>query len=432
MRSELMCVGTELLGGKANTDATYICDRLAHLGLEPSYITTVSDALPLMEEILAAALKRSTLVIITGGLGPTFDDLTRESVARVTGRPLTVDPRVLSSMKSIFERRKITMTPNNERQAQLIDGARVIENHLGTAPGQILELKNNAGAIKNIIILLPGPPRELQAMFEESVFPYLKSFERALRKSFILHICGMSESVVDEKIRPIIDTETKLESGTVDFTILAHQAVIDIKATVTGEDEMIIDEILQNLKQEFREVLGSAIFGEGHDTLESVTGKLLGHLRRTLATAESCTGGLVAQKITNIPGSSLYFTQGVVSYANQSKVRLLGVRNETLETYGAVSEQTATEMAARMKDLSGADYAISLTGIAGPDGGTPEKPVGLVYIGVAAPDGTVVSRFMFGGLRADIRERAANQALDLLRRKLLIDADAIDHRKKKH
>ncbi len=422
MRTELICVGTELLGGKANTDSTYVCERLAHLGLEPLFITTVGDTLSLMEETVAAALKRSVLVIVTGGLGPTFDDLTRESVAHVTGRSLKVDPEALSFIKAFFERRNITMPPHNERQAQVMDGARLIGNRLGTAPGQILEIRNDAGGIRNIVILLPGPPRELQTMLDGSVLPYLKQFERALRKSFVLHVCGLGESMVDEKIRPIIETECRLEKGTVDFTILAHQAVVDIKATVTGEDELIIDEILRNLKQEFREALGNAVFGEGADTLESVTGKLLGHLRRTLATAESCTGGLAAQKITAVPGSSLYFTQGVVSYANQAKVRLLGVRNETLEAHGAVSEQTAAEMAEGVKKLSGADYALSITGIAGPSGGTPEKPVGLVFIGLAASDGTVVSRFTFSGNRADIRERASNQALELLRRRLLADS----------
>jgi nicotinamide-nucleotide amidase len=275
---------------------------------------------------------------------------------------------------------------------------------------------------KTLFFLLPGPPREMQPMFEHHVLPQVKKYASGIKKSFVLHMCGLGESAADEKIRPIIEAERKLESGIVDFTILAHQMLVDIKASVSGKDEMLIDETITNLRHEFREVLGDNIYGEDRQTLEGAVGDLLVKHKRTLALAESCTGGLVAQKITNVAGSSLYFRQGVVTYSNESKISLLGVEEPVLIEVGAVSAEVAVAMASGALESFAADLAVSVTGIAGPGGGTAEKPVGLVWFGLASSDHEepmTVRREFSGSRRGAIRLRATALALDLLRREAL-------------
>lgn len=417
MHTELICVGTELLSGKVNTNCAYIGEKLSSIGLDLSRVTTVGDNVDEIAAAVKSALEKSRFVFLTGGLGPTFDDLTREGVAKALGRELALNREAVAEIARYFLKRGIEMPKINERQGYLIEGAAIMENTVGTAPGQRVEA--SGGKRGAVIYLLPGPPREMQVMFEHAVFPELKSSETRIKKSFILHICGMPESAVDEKIRPVVEAERRLEAGVVDFTILAHQMIVDVKASVAGPDEMLVDETFSALKHELREILGEAVYGEDRQTLESVAGELLMKNKKTLALAESCTGGLVAAKVTSIPGSSLYFKQGVVAYANEAKMQYLGVKKETLEKHGAVSEETAREMAQGMKRASGADYAISLTGIAGPSGGSAEKPVGLVFIGISGPDSDEVFRYRFPGNRTDVRERASNHALDLLRRRLM-------------
>jgi nicotinamide-nucleotide amidase len=412
MKTEIICVGTELLTGKLNTNACFIGERLSSIGLDPGFVTTVGDTLADMRAALSVAIERSQIIILTGGLGPTFDDLTREAVAAVVGLPLIVNQEALASIKDFFRQRALAMPHINEVQAQIVEGATLLPNPAGTAPGQMIDYK------KTKIFLLPGPPREMQSMFDESIFPLLKKYETRIKKSFTLHIFGMSESLVDEKIRPIIEAERSLEADTVCFTILAHQMVVEIRASVTHRDEMLVDEIVRTLKHEFHEILGDAIYGENGDTLESVVGALLAKQHATLSLAESCTGGLVAHRITNVAGSSLYFKQSVVAYANDAKQSLLGVKESTLEKFGAVSEETALEMALGIRKIAASDYAVSLTGIAGPTGGTESKPTGLVYIAIVGPKLQKVTRGQFIGNRLEIRERAANMALDILRREL--------------
>ncbi|MCX5778515.1 MAG: competence/damage-inducible protein A [Elusimicrobia bacterium] len=413
MKTELICVGTELLSGKLNTNACFVGEQLSSIGLDLSFVTTVGDSPADMRVAVATALGRSQIIILTGGLGPTFDDLTREAVAAALGRPLVVNAHALASIKEFFSKRAVAMPNINEVQAQVIEGAVLLPNPAGTAPGQMIDYQ------KAKIFLLPGPPREMQAMFDASVFPLLKKYETRIKKTFTLHIFGMGESLVDEKIRSVIEAERAMEADTVSFTILAHQMVVDIRASVTHRDEMIVDEIMRTLKHEFYEILGDAIYGENDDSLESVVGSLLGKHHATLSLAESCTGGLVAHRITNVAGSSLYFKQGVIAYANDAKQTLLGVNAATIEKFGAVSAETAREMALGARKIAASDYAISLTGIAGPTGGTQEKPAGLVYIGIVGPAFEKVAAHRFIGNRLEIRERAANMALDMLRRELM-------------
>jgi nicotinamide-nucleotide amidase len=422
MRVELICFGTELLTGKLNSNAGYIGDKLGAIGLDLALAITVGDDRKEIDKVLADSISRADIIITTGGLGPTFDDLTREAVAKALNRNLALNREVLGAIAQVFIKRNVEMPKNNERQAYIIEGAKVLPNPLGTAPGQIIELENKKAKSKQpskIIVLLPGPPNELQPMFESRVFPYLKKFQTKMKKRFTLHIFGMSESAVDEKIRPIREAELKVGKDSVEFGILAHKMIIDVKVSVSGENELLIDETINTLKTEVCSLLGDNIYGQDKQSLESVVGELFVKNRKTLSVAESCTGGLAAHRITNVSGSSLYFKQSVVVYCNESKIKLLGVNEDTLNAYGAVSEQTALEMAEGMRNEAVTDYAVSITGIAGPTGGTPEKPVGLVYIGICGPDIKQVYKYNFNGNRVEIRERATNQALDLLRRELL-------------
>ena len=424
MKTELICIGTELLTGKLNTSSSFIGDRLSSLGLDLSFITTVGDSPAEMEEAFEKALKRSQAIIVTGGLGPTFDDITRETASKVLGKKLVVDESILEALKDFFKKRKVEMPKTNERQAYILEGAKPLLNKNGTAPGQMVEMpvseKGKKDGLK-VLFLLPGPPREMQPMFEESVFSYLKKYELKIKRVLTLHICGLTESAVDEKIRSIVEGERELEKETVSFSILAHQSIVDLKVSVTGQNEMLVDEILHNLRKEFFDVLGDNIFGTDRESLEGVCGKLLVERKKTLSVAESCTGGMISQRITSIPGSSIYFKEGVVTYSNEAKMKTLGVKDETLKAYGAVSENTALEMAIGIRKAAGTDYCLSVTGIAGPAGGTPDKPVGLVYICLCGPTIEKVYNYKLMGNRAEIRERATNTALDLLRRQLLED-----------
>ncbi|HBU69676.1 MAG TPA: competence/damage-inducible protein A [Elusimicrobia bacterium] len=421
MRVELICAGTELLTGKLNTNISYIGERLSSLGLDLTTAVTVGDNRELLLEAFNNSLKNNKIIIVTGGLGPTFDDLTRSVLAEALGKKLVLNREALSEISEYFASKNIKMPKNNESQAYTIDGAKILRNKLGTAPGQLIETHHAKNMAGSLIFLLPGPPREMQRMFEDEVYPLIKKYETKVKKSATLHICGLGESQVDEIIRPVVEAERKLDFGLVDFTILAHQMIVDIKVSVSGKDEMLVDEMLHNIKKELIDLLGGNIYGQDSQTLESIIGETLARAKKTISTAESCTGGLLAKRITDIAGSSMYFRQGFVVYSNEAKEKTLGVSKETLKSYGAVSEQTAAEMARRSREISGSDYAVSITGIAGPSGATAEKPLGLVFIGLCGPKSEEVYKLSLSGARADVRQRAANQALDLLRRRLALD-----------
>jgi nicotinamide-nucleotide amidase len=274
---------------------------------------------------------------------------------------------------------------------------------------------------RKTLFLLPGPPREMQPMFEETAEPFLKSYFSGIKKSETVHVFGYAESVVAEMIKPVMDIASFGGGKHVEFGIFAGDSVIDIKFSVSGTDELIIDESLNNLRTEILNILKDGVFGFGSDTLESAAGKLLSENGKTVSFAESCTGGMIAQKITSAAGSSAYFKTSAVTYSNDSKIKLLGVKPETLDKFGAVSEETAKEMALGILKLAESDYGLSVTGIAGPGGATKEKPVGLVYMGLASKKGVQAFKYNFSGSRDDIRRRASNYALDLLRRKLSED-----------
>ncbi len=418
---ELICSGSELLTGKLNTHASFIGSKLNDIGLALSLITTVADRKKEFKAVLQDAVKRSSVIIVTGGLGPTFDDITVETVSEILNVKTYKDESVQQAICQYFEKRGIkNPAQNNERQSYILEGAKVLENRFGTAPGQMLHfnyLNEENKKVRKTIFLLPGPPREMQPMFEENIVPFMRSYQIKMKKTLILHICGMAESLVDEKIKPTIDYLSNNDD--IEFAILAHNYLIDVKVSVSGENELIIDDILKNINNEFVNVLGDNIYGYNDETLEGVVQKMLTETKRTVSVAESCTGGMVSSKLTNTPGSSMCFKQSVVTYSNEAKIQILNVKKETLEQFGAVSEQTANEMLNGILNLSKSEYAVSITGIAGPGGATKEKPVGLVYIGVSFNGNNEINKCQFLGTRQDIRERATNVALDSLRRTIL-------------
>jgi nicotinamide-nucleotide amidase len=417
MHVEIVCVGSELLLSSVNTNGSYLTRQLASIGIRTSREITVGDDPKELAAALADSLKRSDLVITTGGLGPTFDDITREAAAAALGKKLVFSRDAMSSVAGYFARMNRQMPKSNEKQASIMEGASIINNELGTAPGQMIE----AGG--KTLILLPGPPREMKHMVEKSVLGYLKKrFETGMLRIKTLHVCGMGESLVDEKIKSIIDNERKLEGSSVDFIILASPIGVNIKIICSATDEMLLDDTLEKIKSEFYRLLGENIFGEDNQTLEGVVGELLARKKKTLAVAESCTGGLLAHKITNVSGSSMYFKQGIVAYSVDSKITALGVSSDTLAKSGAVSEDVALEMASGIRNAAGTSVGISTTGVAGPRPSSDGKPVGLVFVGLDIDGKKSAHRMEFLGTRSDIKEKAAVWSLDLLRRELLAES----------
>ncbi len=412
MRTELIFTGTELLLGQIlNTNARFLAQELSALGLDLFYQTTVGDNSARLTEVLQSAMHRADLIIITGGLGPTTDDLTKETVAEALGLSLRLDEPVLEEIQSFFNCRGKTMPPANKKQAMMPAGSRVIPNGQGTAPGVLIERDDK------IIILLPGPPVEMQPMFLNQLVPYLRqkvSGSSAVIVSRVLKIWGIGESAVEEKI---IDLVCAQDNPTIAF--LASLGEVHVRITTKAANAEQADRIIRPLEDEIRRRLGKFIFGTNADTMENIAGKMLLHRGLTISLAESCTGGLIAKMLTDLPGSSAYLMYGVVSYSNEAKVKLLGVNRASLDKHGAVSAEIAGEMVAGVRRVGGTDLALAVTGIAGPGGGTAEKPVGLVYIGLAANDLIDVREFLFAGDRATVRQQTANAALNMVRLHLL-------------
>ncbi len=410
MKAELVFTGSELLLGHVlNTHAQYLGKRLSDMGLEIVLQTTVGDNWRIMEEVLLLALKRSDLIIVTGGLGPTTDDLTKEIVSSVTGLPLDLDKNTLDKLVDFYEKRGMKMTESMAKQALFPKGAIILPNDCGTAPGTFLEIDSK------IIILLPGPPREMTAMFENYAVPYIeqKCRGREITKHKVLKLAGISESAVQEKIKDLGGT------GNPEIAYVAKPGEIQVRVTARSKSAIEAEKMVNQLFAEVEYRLKEHIFGYDDELIEEVTGRLLTSSHLTLATAESCTGGLISAKLTSLPGSSVFYKGSVVAYSNEVKENLLGVPGEILAHYGAVSRETALAMAHGVRRVIGTDLGLSVTGIAGPSGGTPEKPVGLVYISLVTADRQFCQRYIFPGNRQAIRQGVSNAALDLVRRYLL-------------
>lgn len=411
MTVELISVGTEILMGNiVNSNAQYLAEKCAMLGLDMYYQVTVGDNYGRMHSVIETALDRSDVVILTGGLGPTEDDMTKEVCADVMGMELVEDPHTRERLEAFFRNNIYKEIPdNNWKMATVPAGAAVLDNFNGMAPGLILE-KNGKTAI-----ILPGPPGELYPMFQSQVFPYLQKRRQAVLVSKMVKICGYGESQVEDKILDLIDNQTNPTIATYAKTAEVHIR-LTARAATEGEGEALIAPVLQELHSRF----GNAIFTDSEDvTLEMAAAELLKKNGFTMSTAESCTGGMVAARLVNVSGVSEVFTEGMVTYSNEAKMRLLGVREETLKAWGAVSEETAREMALGGAKAAGTDVCVAITGLAGPDGGSKEKPVGLVYMACAVRGRVEARRYQFKGNRSKIREQSMMKALDLVRLCLL-------------
>ena len=409
MIAEILSVGTELLMGQiANTDAQFISRQLSHLGINIYHQTTVGDNPARVKEALALALSRADIVITTGGLGPTEDDLTKEMVAEYFGLKMVRDPKSYDHLVEMLTAHGRKMTENNLKQADFPEGAIIMENLRGTAPGCIVEQDGKAVAV------LPGPPFELTDMFERQLKPYLAKKSGVHLTSRFLRIFGVGESNVETILKDLFH-------GT-NPTLALYCGAGEVQARLTAmtEDGNDAHLLLDPLEAEIRRRLGDSVYAEGlHTSMAETVYKLLRQRGARVSFAESCTGGMLTAKIVDLPGASDVLDESHVTYANAAKQRILGVQPETLEHFGAVSPECAREMAEGARRISGADYGVSVTGIAGPDGGTAEKPVGLVYIGVSDENGTIAREFRFRGNREWVRTLACGNALNLLRLRML-------------
>lgn len=412
MVGEILAVGTELLLGQiVDTNSAYLSRRLAELGVDVYFKSCVGDNVRRVESTLQLALSRSDLVVVTGGLGPTDDDVTVAAVADVIGRKLVYSAQVDSDIAEYFRKTGRQPSDNNRKQAMVIGGCTLIRNQVGTAPGQIIE---DAG---KIIVLVPGVPREMTWMMENTVIPYLKqkiqSVGGAVIRSRILRTVGMGESALVVQIEDILSSQTNPT-----IAPYASDGLVDLRITAKAQDDETARQMIDRVAESIRSRLGGLIYGEDNETLAEVVGRLLLTKGETIALAESCTGGLLGKLITDVPGSSRYFLGGTVTYSNESKTKLLGVQPEILERHGAVSRQCAAAMALGVKRLFESSVSVSVTGLAGPDGGTATKPVGLVYAAVVCGGSLSIARLLLNGNRDQVRTRACVAILNLLRRVL--------------
>lgn len=404
---ELISVGTEiLLGNIVNTNAAFLSEKCAQLGLSLYYQTVVGDNPERLEETLRLALGRSDVVILGGGLGPTQDDLTKEITAKVFGKNLVEDAHTRVRIQKYFETRGIKeITENNWKQALVPEGARVVDNDNGTAPGLILEENGK------IAILLPGPPNEMKPMFNQDIFPYLHQKQPETIVSEMIKICGIGESKAETMIADLIAAQTNPTIAT-----YAKTGEVYLRVTAKAENETAAKKLMKPVIRELKVRFGANIYTTDEQVnLEDAVVQLLKEQKLTLTTVESCTGGLFTGRLVNVQGASEVLKQGFITYSNKAKRKLIGVKKLTLKEYGAVSDKTAKEMVKGAILATGSDAAVAITGIAGPDGGTKEKPVGLVYIAVTVKGETRVEKYQFTGNRAKIRENAVVAAMTLLR-----------------
>ncbi|MHC6178480.1 competence/damage-inducible protein A [Clostridium sp. JNZ X4-2] len=410
MKAEILCVGTEiLLGDIVNTNAQFISKGLADLGIEVYHQSVVGDNPKRLLDELENGFKRSDIIITTGGLGPTPDDLTKETGAEFFNRELILDKSSLEDLKDHFNKMGRSYSKgNNIKQAYFPKDSTIFPNPHGTAPGCAMEEEGK------ILIILPGPPKEAAPMFANYVIPLLRKYSSGIIKSKVLRICGIGEGIMAEMASDIINNNT---NPTVAPYAKEEDTILRITAEASTENEAL--DLIKPVEIELRKKFGVNIYGEDDIKMEEVLGKMLIDKNYTISSAESCTGGLVAAKLINYPGISAVLKEGAVTYSNEAKINRLGVKKSTLDKYGAVSYETAREMAEGIAKTSNTDIGISTTGIAGPDGGSPEKPVGLVYMGLYIKGKTQVKKFQYFGSRAAIRRRAAMSALDWIRREII-------------
>lgn len=408
MNGEIISIGTEiLLGDILNLNSQYLSQQLSSIGINLFYHSVVGDNPKRLRDTMSVALKRSDIIITTGGLGPTQDDLTKEIISELLGIPLEIHPPSLDHIKEYFKDNPCKMTSNNLKQSYIPKGSIAIPNNNGTAPGIIIEQDNK------IIILLPGPPREMNAMFEEYIIPYLSKRSKKKFYSKYYKVIEIGESALEECLMDIIENQNNPTIAT-----YAGDSEVLLRLTANAIDQETANKILQPYEKLLYDRMGEHIYGSKYSTLEQVVGEALLQKGITLSIAESCTGGLIASRLTSIPNISKVFHSGIVCYSNDAKEQMIGVSPKTIKEKGAVSAEVAEELCRDMYKKTHTDMVISVTGIAGPGGATEKKPVGLVYIGLLYNNEVKINKFHFKGNRNRIQRQASQLALDILRRKV--------------
>ncbi len=414
MIAEIIAVGSELLTPyRQDTNSLYLTAQLNDLGLEVGFKTIVGDNRKHLVQAATVALARADILIFSGGLGPTEDDLTREAVAQTLNLQLRRDPEILQAIERRFAEHGWKMSANNAKQADVIPGATVLANANGTAPGQWISGKSDGK--EKIVVLLPGPPHEMKALFESAVLERLRArVPQRFIATRVIKIIGMGESACDARVAPIYKRFTDVNT-----TILAGPGEIQLHLRVQAASPEAAQKRVDDLVEKIEDELGDCVYSDNGDSLEQIVSYYLQMRNSTLAVAESCTGGLVAERLTSVSGSSRYFIGGAVVYSNELKVQLADVPQDLLEDFGAVSEQIAKALAEGIRKRCRTTLGLGITGVAGPTGGTAEKPVGLVFHALASENGTEIIKRNFPGDRARIRWFASQQALDMVRRKLM-------------
>jgi nicotinamide-nucleotide amidase len=410
LSAEIIAIGSELLTPRfKDTNSLYLTEQLNAIGIPVVMKTIVGDDEHYLEDAIRHSLARTPILITIGGLGPTEDDVTRKVVGRVLQRQLVLNDEILAKLQRRFKARGVEMPANNARQALVLAGSEILENHNGTAPGLWIR------AEKNHVILLPGPPSELKPLFETSCMPRLHEMAGGMALArCVFRTAGLPESILDARIASIY---TKYKNP--ETTVLARPGQVEVRLTAHGKNREDAERLLKELGDQIEQELGDFIFARTESSLEEVVGIYLATKKATISTAESCTGGMVAERLTNVSGSSRYFMSGVICYSNESKMELAGIPPLLLEMQSAVSVEVARGLAEGIRARAGTTIGVGVTGIAGPTGGSPEKPVGTVYIAVATPTETEHRQFLFPGDRERIRWQASQAALDMVRRAVL-------------
>ncbi len=415
-KAEIIAIGSEFLhGGRTESNSLFLAEELATCGIEVEWKTLVGDNEHTIALALSTAVRRAKVVIITGGLGSTLDDCTRDAVATVTSRSLRCRPKALQKLKNRYTASGRPLTKAISRQAYIPTGAEILENPVGSAPGFLLEWK------RSVVVTLPGVSKEAQAMFESQVVPRLGRYVSSshVLKQKVLSTFGLTELQIDERLQPILQSfsfiQLSLLASALGVSIVLREWVSRKNVSSIGQVFTEMEKLLPMVRQ----TIGDNVYGEDNQTMESVVGQQLTSLSLTMALAESCTGGLIGHRLTQVSGSSSYLDRAYVCYSNQAKEDLLGVSRKLLERYGAVSAPVAEAMAVGARKRSHTDIGLSVTGIAGPGGGSVTKPVGLVFIGIDGPHGSHTKKFQFNGDRQDVKTRASQAALNMVRVYLL-------------
>lgn len=401
MKVEIIAVGNEVVyGHTVNTNASYLAREVQLSGLKPSYMGVIGDETIKIKEALSVALQRSDIIIFTGGLGPTPDDLTKEAVCEALGMKMESIPQQHERLKAYFNKTNREMPSNNEKQVMFPKEAKILPNDCGTAPGCLLNVQGK------IVILLPGPPKEMQMMFSNYALPLLKSYTSDTIKHLDIKCFGIGESELAQMIEPLLG-----EQDGANIATYINEGEVIVRITVHEKEVKRADEKIHDLKNKIEARLEPYIFGYNEEKLEENLMRLLSERHMTVATVESCTGGLIAATLINYSGASACINEGVVTYSNEAKMKYVDVQAETLQRVGAVSEETAREMAEGIRKRAQSDIGLSSTGIAGPGGGTPSKPVGLVYIGIATAKETQVFKLQLNGSRQEVRQKTVKHIL---------------------